>query len=632
MKIGFRIRMVIFCGAIITIASLSLVMTSIFGAKSAMLSQAKEQVLGIGKSIKSQISRHQEKLQKYSIQITDSRLLEGMFIAYEGGFFGASLEPGRDQNIYKEYYKTLNAIFFERAKDLAKDADFSDLMLVATSGQVIFSLARDSADDVFLGRNLQKGHYSSFALGECYKSTKSVKKGQFAFSEFAINSITNNAEAFLCLPKIAEFDHLADGVKKGDLLGAVVLKIDTDVLNAMINSRDGMGDTGVGYLVGDDLKLRSMYKNSKNELSLEQSLKDAKNIVTHSPEEGKKLEVVEDTNYFGDKVVRYSEGVSFLGKKYSIVVGKDIDEVLAPAKALTSKLMMLGGFIFFVLLGISVLFLNYLIKPLLEITHKATEAAQFIFKASEVLATSSEDMTTGAQSAAASLEETVASLEEVSSQIQANTKHSENSCDLSMKNAEVATMGSQRIASLIETMKSVSQQASKIEEITAVIDDIAFQTNLLALNAAVEAARAGEQGKGFAVVAEAVRTLAQKSAQSTKEISDLINQTVDVAGKASREANDSGAVLGTIVNSANETSSITKMISEASKEQSIGIGEINLAVNSIDKVMQSNAGSAMKVRENSEQLKAQALELQGVAGNLNAFIFGQIDKGKSNVA
>ena len=135
-------------------------------------------------------------------------------------------------------------------------------------------------------------------------------------------------------------------------------------------------------------------------------------------------------------------------------------------------------------------------------------------------------LSANATETASSLEETVASLEELSSMISLNTENSKKVHTVSESTKHIAEAGEKNILSLTKAMEEIKSDSKKMEDIVNVIDDISFQTNLLALNAAVEAARAGEQGKGFAVVADAVRSLAQSSSTSAKEISLMIRERV----------------------------------------------------------------------------------------------------------
>ena len=155
------------------------------------------------------------------------------------------------------------------------------------------------------------------------------------------------------------------------------------------------------------------------------------------------------------------------------------------------------------------------------------------------------------------------------------------------------------------------------------IDDLAFQTNLLALNAAVEAARAGEQGKGFAVVAEAVRALAQRSSSSAKEISDLIKESGDKVKNGEELARKSGASLALIVSSVEKVSHLNNEISTASVEQSVGVSNINKAVNEMDKVTQQNASSAVETASSSDALSNQAEDLNNLVIELRKVLYGK---------
>ena len=183
--------------------------------------------------------------------------------------------------------------------------------------------------------------------------------------------------------------------------------------------------------------------------------------------------------------------------------------------------------------------------------------------------------------------------------------------------------GEKRILALLEAMKTIDADSKKIQEITGVVDDIAFQTNLLALNAAVEAARAGDQGKGFAVVAEAVRTLALRSSDAAKDISNLINSSVERIQTGYSRANESVESLTEIVSSVKRVSVLNSEIATATQEQSNGIAQIGKAMNQLDTVTQNNAAASEEAAASSQELASQAEFLNKVVGHLEVAIKGR---------
>jgi methyl-accepting chemotaxis protein len=169
---------------------------------------------------------------------------------------------------------------------------------------------------------------------------------------------------------------------------------------------------------------------------------------------------------------------------------------------------------------------------------------------------------------------------------------------------------------MVSSMVAIKESSDKVAKIIKTIDEIAFQTNILALNAAVEAARAGEQGRGFAVVAAEVRSLAQRSAEAAKEIKTLIGASVDRVEAGSKLVADAGQTMTEIVGSVQRVSDIIGEITAASTEQSDGIGQVNGAVNELDRMTQQNAALVEESTAAAESLREQAFKLAEVVGTL----------------
>jgi len=247
-----------------------------------------------------------------------------------------------------------------------------------------------------------------------------------------------------------------------------------------------------------------------------------------------------------------------------------------------------------------------------NIVGQVRSGTETIATASSEIATGNLDLSARTEQQAGSLEETASSMEELTSTVRQNSENAQQANQMALTASEVARRGGAVIADVVVTMGAIKTSADKIVDIIGVIDGIAFQTNILALNAAVEAARAGEQGRGFAVVASEVRTLAHRSANAAKEIKALIDTSVANVGEGSRQVAQAGSTMDEIVTSVMRVTDIMGEITMASREQEMGIGQINQAVSEMDTVTQQNAALVEEAAAAAQSLQEQSARLADV--------------------
>ncbi|QDU69868.1 methyl-accepting chemotaxis protein [Engelhardtia mirabilis] len=254
--------------------------------------------------------------------------------------------------------------------------------------------------------------------------------------------------------------------------------------------------------------------------------------------------------------------------------------------------------------------LTTLEDALTQVAHVGTQVST----ASGQIAASSTQLANGASTQASSIEEISASLEQMSSMTTQNADNARQAQALADSAKESANQGESEMAKMRQAIDAIKASSDETAKIVKTIDEISFQTNMLALNAAVEAARAGDAGKGFAVVAEEVRSLAQRSAQAAKSTAELIEGS-------SRNVDNGVAItqgVQTILTEINEGSSkVTDLITEiaaASKEQAEGIGQVNTAVDEMNRITQETAASSEESSASAEHLDGQVAQLLSQIG------------------
>jgi methyl-accepting chemotaxis protein len=256
--------------------------------------------------------------------------------------------------------------------------------------------------------------------------------------------------------------------------------------------------------------------------------------------------------------------------------------------------------------------LNEMTLSLNNIVGQVRSSTDEIATATAEVATGNMDLSSRTEQQASALEETASSMEELTSTVKQNSDNARQANQLAVSAVDVARQGGVVVSEVVTTMGYINTSAGKISDIIGVIDGIAFQTNILALNAAVEAARAGEQGRGFAVVASEVRNLAQRSAGAAKEIKTLINDSVEQVQAGNQLVAKAGTTMTEVVASIQRVTDIMTEITAASREQELGIEQINQAVSEMDSVTQQNAALVEEAAAATAALEGQASHLAQV--------------------
>ncbi len=233
------------------------------------------------------------------------------------------------------------------------------------------------------------------------------------------------------------------------------------------------------------------------------------------------------------------------------------------------------------------------------------------------VAGSSQGLAQGATEQASAVEELSATLNDLSEHMGSIAENAEKAHEFTSQDSKVLDLSAQQMKEMLQAMDDISNASNEISKIIKSIEDIAFQTNILALNAAVEAARAGAAGKGFAVVADEVRNLANKSQEASGNTGLLTQNTAQAVKRGVGLTETTAKTLNTVVLDSQQSATYVKEIATSLAHQSEALQQVNLGIEQISSVVQTNSATAEQSAAAAGELSTQAKQLKSLVGQFH---------------
>lgn len=254
--------------------------------------------------------------------------------------------------------------------------------------------------------------------------------------------------------------------------------------------------------------------------------------------------------------------------------------------------------------------LSQILDALNRALFQINRTAEQVSREAERMASSAQILSSGSVEQASAVQELSTSIQEISGQVDRTSKDASNAYQCSTESAVQLKVCDEKMEALTAAMEDISKSSYQIGGIIKTIQDIALQTNILALNASVEAARAGEAGKGFSVVADEVQSLANKSSLSAQNITELIENSMDLVQYGTTLSTDTTKALEAVVVSAEKSAQMVERIAESAVQQSQSLRQLKLGMEQISDVVQTNAAAAEESASVAQDLRNHAQELK----------------------
>jgi len=630
---------------VVSFLTLSLVPLVLFAiinlniASSALKTSSFNQLESIREVKKLELSNYIESLKSSLIVLQNDPYAAESFMAFKGAFDkSGTLGPDwlKAESNYAARFKEINDV-----------NAWYDLFFIDLEGNIIFTAAKESD----LGESVRSSLLSQTSMGDAFTQAKSVSNKEVAVSDFKPYPPSNDDPAAFMMTKLVNGDN--------QNIGYIALQFPVDKVNHIMQQRDGMGESGETYLVGQDKLMRSdSYLDPKNHSVIASFAGNVENngvdtdavVAAFNGETDNRIII----DYNGNPVLSSFTTLNIGEFKWALIAEIDEVEAFDAAHTLANVSYGLIAATILVIVVFALWISNSISAPIIlsskaaqrvsegdltvaidvnqhnelgmlqqsmqDMINKLKTMIEHIAESAEQQTISSEKLAviteqtnqnmirqhSATDQVATAMAQMSASIDDVSNNTEAVSKASDESkklvleCSVVVQDAVTCVDDlSGNLESSKQLIGDVQDGTAKIVSILDVIKSIADQTNLLALNAAIEAARAGEDGRGFSVVADEVRMLAQNTQNSTVEIETMI-QSLVVKVKEATESMDKGAEQ-------------TKSIVDKTQKVTQSLDDVGRAVNNIADMNIEIANATLQQSDASKDISKQTLEISDVS-------------------